>query len=208
MVAIKQFALRAFFILCLVFVLTETIVLLSYSNKNQFSATGAIASWLSHQFFNDDEQFIPNFVKRGDYYTQTRVMYWSDKIDLYHIEETYDLPKGLLHAVMHQESAGKLNAVSSAGAVGPFQFMAPTAKDYGLIVGKKDYRTDPKKSAIAAARYYQYLMVLFDNNLTYAVASYNAGQNRMLKANGEMEKMPDETQNYVKRVRSLMQLYQ
>jgi soluble lytic murein transglycosylase-like protein len=203
--------LRLFFVITMVFSLTETIVLLTnYTNKSgspNFSAVGAISAWVSHNYFDDNDEFVPKFVKKNDYYIKKKVTYWSDRINLYEIEKEYNLPKGLLHAVMHQESAGNLNAVSHAGAVGPFQFMRATAKDFDLIDDGKDHRRDPKRSAVAAAQYYKKLIKMFDGNLNKAIASYNAGEGRVSRSGGEMSRLPKETQHYVKRVRGLMPLY-
>lgn len=203
--------LRLLFVIAMVFSLTETIVLINNSaNRNgqaNFSAVSAISAWVSHNYFNDNDDFVPKFVKKSDYYVKKRVNYWSDKINLYAIEKEYDLPKGLLHAVMHQESAGNLNAVSHAGAVGPFQFMHATAKDYDLVNQAGDFRRDPKRSGVAAARYYKRLITLFDGNITYAIASYNAGEGTVLRSKKQINRLPAETQQYIKRVKSLMPLY-
>ncbi len=204
----KNTFFRLFFILALVFSLTEMVVLMSNQHTGaKFSAVIALSSWLSHNFFNDEDEFLPNFIKKNDYFVKKKVLYWSKRIDLYDIESEYQLPKGLLHAVMHQESGGNLHAVSVAGAVGPFQFMGPTAKDFKLIAYGRDHRTDPQRSAIAAAQYYQKLLKMFNGNLTYAIAAYNAGEGRVMRSKGRITQLPEETQNYIKRVKSVMRLY-
>src|SRR5690349_22501712 len=56
------------------------------------------------------------------------------------------------------ESRLNSRAVSQVGAVGPWQFMAGTARDYGLVVNaRRDERKDYFKSTHAAARYLTYL---------------------------------------------------
>jgi len=73
------------------------------------------------------------------------------------------------------ESDFMLNARSSAGAVGPFQFMKKTAEAYGLRVGHlHDDRRDPIRSGDAASRF---LKDLFKEtgDLNLALASYNGG---------------------------------
>ena len=73
------------------------------------------------------------------------------------------------------ESALNNKAVSHAGAVGPWQLMAPTARLLGLKVGKgRDDRTDWYKSTNAAAKY---LVTLYEdlNDWLLVVAAYNSG---------------------------------
>lgn len=99
-------------------------------------------------------------------------------------EETfskYGLPDELKYLAII-ESALNPNAVSRAGAVGMWQFMARTAKSYGLEVSSYvDERRDPFKSADAAARYLVDTYRLFgDWNL--AVSSYNCGPGNVNKA--------------------------
>ncbi len=107
------------------------------------------------------------------------------------------------------ESGYSSDAVSNAGAVGPWQFIDETGHRYGLKRGKKgDDRRNLLKSTRAAARYLRDLHdTLGDWKL--ALAGYNAGENRVLKA---MQKastrdfwsirylLPHETADYVPRV--------
>jgi membrane-bound lytic murein transglycosylase D len=73
------------------------------------------------------------------------------------------------------ESRLNSKAVSCVGAVGPWQFMAATARGYGLKVAKgKDERTDYFKSTHAAARYLKYLYGEFGDWLL-VIAAYNGG---------------------------------
>ena len=202
---------RVFFIFAMVFSLTEVIVLLSYNNHKHFSALKALGEWVSKNYTSPFEAFEFGFGKlhNSDKEIKQKVLKISEQINLFDIEKEYNLPKGLLHAVMHQESAGNLNAVSKAGAVGPFQFMSYTAKDYGLITSTgKDNRRNPHKSAIAAARYYRKLITYFDGNLSYAIAAYNAGEGRVSRNFSNMEKLPEETKHYVKRVSTIIKMYQ
>ncbi|MEL5559019.1 lytic transglycosylase domain-containing protein, partial [Serratia ureilytica] len=89
------------------------------------------------------------------------------------LEETFGLPAGLLRSMVITESGGDTQAISKAGAKGPFQFMPGTAKDFGLV---GDDVFDPEKSAYAAARYMSQLLKMFDGDLGKALAAYNWGQ--------------------------------
>ncbi|UXP33733.1 lytic transglycosylase domain-containing protein [Reichenbachiella agarivorans] len=71
--------------------------------------------------------------------------------------------------------SGLQNAISPANAVGFWQFLSGTAKDFGLIVNHQvDQRYDPIKSTVAAAKYFKKAHQKF-GNWTMAAASYNMG---------------------------------
>ncbi|MFM6976665.1 MAG: transglycosylase SLT domain-containing protein [Sphingobacteriaceae bacterium] len=105
------------------------------------------------------------------------------------------------------ESALNPHAVSRSGATGPWQFMAPTAKAYGLAMNKEvDERKDPLKASRAAAAYLKDAFAEFDDWLL-AIASYNCGRGAVsraiARAGGQADFwkispfLPAETRNYV-----------
>lgn len=113
------------------------------------------------------------------------------------LEETFGLPAGLLRSMVITESGGDPQAVSKAGAKGPFQFMPGTAKDFGLV---GDDVFDPEKSAHAAARYMSQLLKMFDGDLGKALAAYNWGQGNVERKG--LGAAPQETREYVPKVLS------
>lgn len=80
------------------------------------------------------------------------------------------------------ESGFNPRAVSRAGAVGVWQFMPKTARDYSLKVGKGiDERTDPVKSTFAAIEYFNDLIAIFGpRSFLLAIAAYNCGEWRVI----------------------------
>ena len=86
----------------------------------------------------------------------------------------HGLPRELKYLAVI-ESYLKTNAVSWAGAVGPWQFMPSTARRFGLRVSQYiDERTDYYKSTHAAARYLTELFSIY-NDWLLVIAAYNGG---------------------------------
>lgn len=126
------------------------------------------------------------------------------------------LPTDLAYMVMI-ESGFSSQAVSSAQAVGPWQFIQSTGANYGLQQNWwLDERRDIKKSTLAAIRYLKDLNNEFGSWYLVA-ASYNMGENglrRQIKKHGtrdywELVKkgaLPQETQDYVPKILAAMMI--
>ncbi|MDR2676373.1 MAG: lytic transglycosylase domain-containing protein [Opitutaceae bacterium] len=107
------------------------------------------------------------------------------------------------------ESSFNTDALSPAGARGLFQLMPATAKALGLRTWPFDERTQPGKSARAAAQLLRRLHARFDS-WPLALAAYNAGEGRVAAALKKTpgasvfadiaEKLPAETRLYVPKV--------
>lgn len=95
--------------------------------------------------------------------------------------EKHGLPKELKYLAVI-ESQLKSNARSWAGAVGPWQFMASTARGLGLKVNYKvDERKDVYKSTHAASRYLTNLYSIYGDWLL-VIAAYNGGPGKVNSA--------------------------
>lgn len=105
------------------------------------------------------------------------------------------LHPALLHAVVQAESAYNPKAVSAKGAMGLMQLMPATADRYGV-----HDRADPYQNLLGGARYLKDLLALFGNNLSLALAAYNAGENAVIRHGNRVPPYP-ETQDYVRKVR-------
>ena len=109
-----------------------------------------------------------------------------------------------LACVVFIESGFNLHARSWANAVGPWQFIASTARLLGLTITREvDERRDMEKSTIAAARYFQRLYAIF-GSWELVLAAYNSGDGtvrRAIKRQGTTDywklNLPRDTRNYV-----------
>jgi soluble lytic murein transglycosylase-like protein len=110
------------------------------------------------------------------------------------VAKMYKLPHTLVHAVITAESSYNPDAISRAGAVGLMQLMPETAKQYGV-----SNRRDPKQNIYGGSRYLRYLLKLFKNDLTLALAAYNAGEGTVKKYGNKVPPYK-ETRNYVNKV--------
>ena len=101
----------------------------------------------------------------------------------------FDLSPTLIEALVWQESRWRANAVSPVGARGLAQLMPGTARDLGVNPD------DPFANLEGGARYLREQLDRFDGDLEKALAAYNAGPGRVIRAGG----IPRirETQHYV-----------
>jgi membrane-bound lytic murein transglycosylase D len=114
-----------------------------------------------------------------------------------------DLPAELI-CVPLIESGFNLKARSRARAVGPWQFIAGTARLYGLRVNWwLDERRDVVASTYAAGNYLKDLYAVW-NSWPLALAAYNCGEYRVARAIARHKtmdfwklKLPKQTQRYV-----------
>lgn len=139
------------------------------------------------RFMQDEVELVPpSMVRQVQYFASdlarlerealqqhlTRTRAWLPDVE--RILKAHGLPACLAFIAFH-ESRFEPQARSSAGAVGIWQLMPATAREYGLRVDDRvDERTDPLKSTQAAARYLKKLYLLY-GDFMLTLAAYNYG---------------------------------
>jgi soluble lytic murein transglycosylase-like protein len=103
------------------------------------------------------------------------------------------VPPGLVRAVLMAESSGNPSAISVAGAQGLMQLMPGTSASCGIA-----NPFDPTENVQCGTGYLHSLLHRYHNNVTLAVAAYNAGPGAVDRYHG-VPPYP-ETRAYVVRV--------
>ena len=105
--------------------------------------------------------------------------------------ERLQVPLEVAVAMLHQESAGREDALSPKGAYGYMQLMPGTARELGVDM------SDPLQNITGGLRYLRQQMNKF-GSLPLALAAYNAGPGAVSEYGG----IPPyaETQDYVKKI--------
>lgn len=107
----------------------------------------------------------------------------------------------LVLAVIGIESAGKADALSSAGAQGLMQLIPATAERFGVADS-----TDSSQNIKGGVAYLDWLMKHFNNDPLMVLAAYNAGEGAV-DANSGIPPFP-ETRDYVPKVLAAWQVAQ
>lgn len=132
------------------------------------------------------------------------------------------VPRGLLQALVREESAFNPQARSHVGALGLTQLMPVTAKalakERGKPLGALNELLDSDRNLELGAAYLGQMLKRFDGEAAIAAAAYNGGPTRVArwlklhppeKLEEWVEEIPiDETRNYVKDVLASADVYQ
>ena len=103
----------------------------------------------------------------------------------------------LIHAIVLAESNYDPYALSPKGAIGLMQLMPQTASRFEV----RD-PFDPEQNIRGGCDYIGWLMRRFDQDLELVLAAYNAGEMNVVRSGRRVPQF-DETQRYVRRVKSL-----
>jgi hypothetical protein len=108
--------------------------------------------------------------------------------------QLYNLDVDLIHCVIAVESNFDPKAISPKNARGLMQLMPQTAAQFGV----KDI-FDPQENVNAGSHYLHDLLAKYNNNLTLALAAYNAGPERVDQYGHRVPPFL-ETMKYVQRI--------
>lgn len=133
-----------------------------------------------------------------------RLSFYKKEMAKIFLEE--NVPEDLIYMTL-TESLFNPKARSRKGAFGIWQFIASTAKLYGLKIDSFiDERADNIKATRAASKYLSESYKTFNGDLLLTIASYNCGIGNVLKAQRKCKKtdfwdirkcLPKETRNFV-----------
>jgi membrane-bound lytic murein transglycosylase D len=128
------------------------------------------------------QSFVDYFIYKRPSFTKTmleRKNFYFPIFEKYLAK--YNMPDELKYLAM-LESGLNPKAISHAKAVGLWQFMKPTGKDFGLRVDEYvDDRMDIEKSTEAACKYFRQLYNIF-GDWELVLASYNTGPGNLRRA--------------------------
>jgi hypothetical protein len=117
--------------------------------------------------------------------------------------QRYGLPETWIYAVMRTESAGRIGAVSSAGAMGLMQLMPATWARQRARFGLGADPFDPRDNILAGTGY---LRELYDSyGASGFLAAYNAGPGRYEDWRDRGRPLPAETRTYVAKITPMLQ---
>jgi hypothetical protein len=135
------------------------------------------------------EQVQPRTVAIADYMTEA--------------SQRFGLPESWIYAVMRTESAGRVGAVSSAGAMGLMQLMPGTWARQRARFGLGSDPFDPRDNIMAGT---SYLREMYDSyGTTGMLAAYNAGPGRYEDWRDRGRPLPVETRAYVAKIAPQLQ---
>ena len=204
------------------FTLAISFILIFPSQAENYNFNNSIVSvsTVNNSRFKKDKinKFINYFSKTEKgrvFFKQTyrRQGLFRDRIN--QIFKEYDIPEDLIYLSMI-ESAFQVDIVSSAGAVGLWQFMPSTGRIFSLRVDKWiDERRDFEKSTYAAAKYLTSLKRKF-GSWELAMAGYNSGDNTVKNAIKEHKSrdfwylsqhtFPKQTKNYIPQILAVIHI--
>jgi len=160
------------------------------------------------RWFANNPEYMQRMMERASLY----LYYIVDEVD----KRGMPMEIALLPAI---ESAYKANAYSRARASGLWQFIPSTGRLYGLKANWwYDGRRDVQASTQAALDYLEKLYNDFDGDWHLAIAAYNAGEGRVMRARAQnrrkgkpdsytdLKQLKAETRHYVPKLMAMVSI--
>jgi len=151
--------------------------------------------------------FVDDYIRKHNRSLNNMKVWGKPYFNLYdHILSSYGVPVQLKYLSVIESSLSS-NAISWAGAVGPWQIMEDAAREHGLRTGYYDDRLDYIKSTNAAAQILKQLYSTYGDWLL-VIAAYNCGTGNVNQAIAKGRSrnfwqiqyyLPEETRNHVKK---------
>jgi hypothetical protein len=130
----------------------------------------SVEKWVTY-FQGKGARYFAKYLERGRYFIP----------EIAKTLKANDMPQDLVYLAMI-ESGFNNSAKSHARAVGPWQFIRPTGKRYGLHIDYwLDERRDTRRATTAAIAYLKELYQEF-GSWELAAAAYNAGEGKIRRA--------------------------
>lgn len=151
-------------------ILVKNILLQNTSFDIPVVINSKVEHWVDY-FCGKGRVYFSKYLERSEYFIPYIVP----------ILKQNHLPEDLVYLAMIESGFNNL-ARSHAKAVGPWQFISSTGRNYGLQVNWWiDERRDIQKSTLAAAEYLKNLYRIFQS-WELAAAAYNAGESKIARA--------------------------
>lgn len=190
--------------------------------KNSLSSEGVTAPvYALGEFLDNEVEAVSRWLKYYQGKGKNNIRYSLERSTKYlpmikSIFAEHEIPEDLAYMAL-VESGFTSKAVSHANAVGYWQFIEKTGRNYGLKINNLvDERFDIFDSTKAAAQYLRDLYSIFES-WPLALASYNYGEGRVSKAVlnhrtrsfrelSSKGSLPKETRNYVPKIIAVIKI--
>jgi len=123
----------------------------------------------------------------------------------------YSLEPAQVSAIVYEESKFDPDVVSSQDAIGLMQILPDTAnllaKELGIERLLRDDLFIPSVNVKFGTYYFRQLLDRYNGDVDLALAAYNAGFGAVDRAEKQIDNLPKETQEFVRRTRETERVY-
>lgn len=151
-----------------------------------FSCSSKITKKYDYSITNI-RSLIKSYNKNIDNSKLENIIFYVNK---YSVENNIE-PK-LVFSLIARESSFKDNIVSKSGAIGLGQLLYSTAKDLGI-----NNPFDIEENIKGTIKYLKKMLILCNNNIDLALASYKMGYYSVSKIINSGNRLPENTINYI-----------